>query len=293
MKWARLQRVVLGGALAASSLLTIPTAMAAPLTHSVRMAVNAGHARIGAGRTRSTWAASNWSGYAETGTFTGISGTWIVPQVSPTTSATYSSAWIGVDGFSNSDLIQTGTEQDYYNGSAHYDAWWEILPAAETALSFRSYPVSPGDHLSAHIWETTTTLSTGRTRQHGIEHVWQIAIADTTKGWDFQTGQAYNGPGTSAEWILEAPSVGGVAATLNPYTINAPAGAGDFDNAGTLSTIGTSRMPPYKNAALNYQNNAGAMIQKYVEVSTPGNPDRTLNAFDVKYGANMPATPTS
>ena len=48
---------------------------------------------------------------------------------------TYSSAWIGVDGFNDNDLIQTGTEQDYYSGGAHYDAWWEILPAAETEIS--------------------------------------------------------------------------------------------------------------------------------------------------------------
>jgi hypothetical protein len=256
------------------------------------MAVEGGHVRIGAGRTRSTWAASNWSGYAETGTFTGVSGTWIVPQVSRTASATYSSAWIGVDGFNNNALIQTGTEEDYYNGSPHYNAWWEILPAAETAISTSSYPVSPGDHMSAQIWETSTTVSAGRFHQRGTERVWQIAIADTTKGWHFQTGQAYNGPGTSAEWILEAPSVGGKVATLNPYTINAPAGAGDFDNTGTLSSIAGNSVPAYKNAGLNYNNDAGAMIQNNVQVSTPGNPDSGLKAFAVKYGASAPATPT-
>jgi hypothetical protein len=293
MKLARLQMVGLAGALAASSLLARPTAVAPPIAHSVRMAVNTGGDRIGVGRTRATWAASNWSGYAETGTFTGVSGTWIVPQVSRTASATYSSAWIGVDGFNNSNLIQTGTEEDYYNGSAHYNAWWEILPAAETAISTGSYPVSPGDQMSAQIWETSATASTGRARHQSTEHVWQIAIADTTKKWHFQTGQAYNGPGTSAEWILEAPSVGGRVASLNPYTINTPAGAGDFDTAGTLSTIGGNSVPTYQNAGLNYNNDAGAMIQNNVQVSTPGNPDHSLNAFDVQYGANTPARPTS
>jgi hypothetical protein len=293
MKLARLHTGALIGALGASSLLAIPTATGLPTSHSVRMAVGASHVTKDGGRTRSTWAASNWSGYAKTGTFTGVSGTWIVPQVSPTTSATYSSAWIGVDGFNNSDLIQTGTEEDYYNGSAHYNAWWEILPAAETAISTSSYPVSPGDHMSAQIWETSTTVSIGRFRHASSEHVWQIAIADTTKGWHFQTGQPYNGPGTSAEWILEAPSVGGKVATLNPYTVSAPAGAGDFDNAGTLSTIGGSNVPAYKNAGLNYNNDGGAMIQNNVQVSTPGHPDSSLNAFEVQYGANTPATATS
>ena len=43
----------------------------------------------------------------------------------------YSSSWIGIDGLANRDLIQTGTDSDYVDGSPHYDAWWEILPAAE------------------------------------------------------------------------------------------------------------------------------------------------------------------
>jgi hypothetical protein len=253
------------------------------------MAANADHVRTGAGRTRSTWASTNWSGYAKTGSFTGVSGTWFVPQVSRTASATYSSAWIGVDGFNDNDLIQTGTEEDYYNGAAHYNAWWEILPAAETAISISSYPVSPGDQMSAGIVETSTTVSTGRFRHQSIQHVWQINIADNTKGWQFHTSQAYNGPGTSAEWILEAPSVGGRIATLNPYTTNAPAGAGDFDAAGTVSTIGGSTV----NAGLNYSSDAGAMIQNNVQVSTPGKPDSHVKAFDVQYGAAMPATPIS
>jgi hypothetical protein len=293
MKFARLHTVGLAGVLAASAMLAIPTETAAPISHATRVAVNASQVRIGAGRTRSTWAASNWSGYAETGSFTGVSGTWIVPQVSATGSATYSSAWIGVDGFKNSDLIQTGTDEDYYNGSAHYDAWWEILPAAETGISTSSYPVSPGDQMSAQIWETSATVSTGRFRHQSTEHVWQIALADMTQNWQFQISQAYNGPGTSAEWILEAPSVGGRIATLNPYTIHGPAGAANFDNAGTLSTLGGSSAPAYKNAGLNYTNDAGAMIQNSVQVSTPGSPDSNLSGFDVQYGANTPATPTS
>ena len=87
---------------------------------------------------RNTWAASNWSGYAETGTYTGVTGTWTIPTVAVSTSATYSSAWVGVDGFNDSNLIQTGTEEDYYSGAAHYNAWWEILPASETACRART-----------------------------------------------------------------------------------------------------------------------------------------------------------
>src|SRR4051794_30938567 len=93
------------------------------------------------------WSASNWSGYAKTGSYTTATGRWVVPSVAATKSASYSSQWVGIDGFNNSDLIQTGTEADYYNRSAHYNAWWEILPAAETPIS--SMTVRPGDVMSA------------------------------------------------------------------------------------------------------------------------------------------------
>ena len=239
-----------------------------------------------------TWSASNWSGYAETGTFTGVSGTWTVPAVSATSSATYSSAWIGVDGFSDNNLIQTGTEEDYYNGAAHYNAWWEILPAAETAISTRSYPVTPGDRMSASIYETSqTTGGGGGFFRRQTEHVWDIKIADTTRGWSFSTNQGYNGAGSSAEWVLEAPEVGSRIATLAHYAISPPAGTGDFDNAGILTSIVSGGTPTYTSAGLNYPNDSGTMIQNGAQVSTPGDPDTALSAFNAAYGSAVPPTP--
>jgi hypothetical protein len=237
-----------------------------------------------------TWAASNWSGYAETGTYTGVSATWTVPTVTPSTTATYSSAWIGVDGFNNSDLIQTGTEEDYYNGAAHYNAWWEILPASETALP-TSYPIGAGDRMSASIYETSSTVSSGFFFRRTTEHVWDITISDTTRGWSYTTKQAYNGPGTSAEWVVEAPEVGNKIATLAHYTMTPPSGTGDFDHAGVLSTVVATGTPTYAGANLNYQNDSGVMIQNGAQVSTPGDPDVPLTAFNAAYGSVLPATP--
>src|SRR5690348_216755 len=63
------------------------------------------------------WASSNWSGYAVTGsTYSSVTAKWTVPSVAASRKATYSSDWVGIDGFNNSDLIQTGTESDYFNG---------------------------------------------------------------------------------------------------------------------------------------------------------------------------------
>jgi Peptidase A4 family len=246
---------------------------------------------------RSTWASSNWSGYAETGSFTGVTGTWTVPSVATTSSSTYSSAWIGVDGFNNDDLIQTGTEQDYYSGAAHYDAWWEILPASETEISPGSYPVSPGDRMSAAIYETsaTTTTTTNHgffSRQTTTEHVWSIKIADTTKGWSFTTTQAYSGPGASAEWIMEAPEVNGRIASLAHYTFSPPANTGDFDSAGYLKSIVSSGSPTYTGAGLSYTSDSGVLIQNGTQVSTPGDPDTAATAYNAAYGSTLPATPT-
>jgi Peptidase A4 family len=289
-------KLMAGFAAAAGALLCVPAvagsasvvASAAPsIVHAARVPV--AQSRLGGG-VHNTWSASNWSGYAETGTYTGVSGTWTVPAVSSSSGSTYSSAWIGVDGFNDSDLIQTGTEEDYYSGSAHYDAWWEILPASETEISPSTYPVSPGDRMSASIYETSATTG-GSGRHHSTEHVWDITIKDTTKGWSFSTSQGYSGPGTSAEWILEAPEVGGSIATLAHYTITPPSGLGDFDNAGILTSIVSSGTPTYTNAGLNYSNDSGVMIQKNVQVSTPGDPDSALTAFNIAYGSTLPSTP--
>ncbi|WP_261381741.1 G1 family glutamic endopeptidase [Paenibacillus cremeus] len=98
------------------------------------------------------WKSGNWSGYAlkkaKKNSFYSISGYWIVPRVKPSKQNKYSSVWIGIDGFNNASLIQTGTEQDYVNGKAVYYPWWEILPEPETTISL---PVSPNDLMFAKI----------------------------------------------------------------------------------------------------------------------------------------------
>lgn len=298
------------GALSSAGLLGVTLTLAAgagagtvatvapAIVHAPRIPANAHGAK-------NTWAASNWSGYAETGTgFTGVSGTWTVPLVggpnSP--SPSYSAAWVGVDGFNNSSLIQTGTEEDFYNGAAHYYAWWEILPAAETPLP-SSDVVIPGDTMKASIYETSAT-SGGFNRNgrfhFGSQHVWVISIADLSHPWSggaFVTNQTYNGPGTSTEWVLEAPQVGGHIATLAPYTISpSPSTNGDFDNAGVTHTIVQSGgTPSYTSALLNYSADSGVMIQNNATVSSPGVPGGTnANAFNIAYGPTPPSTtPTS
>lgn len=208
------------------------------------------------------WASSNWSGYAQTGTgFTSITGTWKVPAVTKSKSATYSSNWIGIDGFNNQSLIQTGTESDYYQGRTHYAVWWEILPAYETVIP--SITVRPGDTVSASI----SQVSAG---------TWKIAITDVTNGQSFSTTKAYSGPQTSAEWIEEAPTVGSGVAALAHY------GTATFDS-GTVNGGN-----PGLTAA-----QSGRMTSGSATISTPSIPDADTDGFNVAYGSVAPAPPAS
>lgn len=209
------------------------------------------------------WSSRNWSGYAiarSKGSMNSIAGEWIVPRVTSRKPNSFSSVWIGIDGFNNNSLIQTGTEQDYYNGSAHYYAWWEILPAVETRIPFR---VSPGDHMRAEIYN----LGRGK---------WSITLTNNTKHWTFSIDRFYKGPQSSAEWIVEAPQVNGRIATLADY------GKTSFRNCSVNGS--NPRLVKY---------NGGVMTQQNVRVSTPSAPNRNGNGFVVVYGSSTPQPPVS
>lgn len=257
-----------GATLSLSPAGTVSASMA--ITHAPRIALTPpktqpGHGGGGGGGGGSSsgfgWASSNWSGYAVTGgPYTAVTGQWVVPAVASSSKPTYSSSWVGIDGFNNSDLIQTGTEQDFYSGQPHYSAWWEILPAAETVIPD---PVSPGDVMQASIAKQPSGL-------------WLITLTDTTKGWTAQETESYSGPGTSAEWIQEAPTVGGRVATLADYgTTTFDPGTANGANPGLVAADG------------------GVMIQKRAQVSTPSLPDSDSDGFNISYGSSSPSAPAS
>ncbi len=212
------------------------------------------------------WASSNWSGYAETAgaPYTQATANWTVPSVSSSSSATYSSDWVGIDGFKNSDLIQTGTESDYYSGRAHYDAWWEILPAPETVIS--TITVSPGNKMQANIVKDSTTD-------------WTITITDVTTGKSFSTTQVYTGPGASAEWIVERPEVGGRLATLAHYKSPVTFDKGLSNNANPALTASDGG---------EMLNNSGTKV-----ISIPSKPDSDTDGFNCSYGSTAPSPPSS
>jgi hypothetical protein len=200
-------------ALTAAGLL-VPAAQAAPTAPgrvSASLASQESHALHGLGRTSNTTVASgNWSGYAavgSSGAYKSVSSSWVQPTVTCTSTNTYSSYWVGLDGYSNSALEQTGTEADCISGQAVYGAWWEVLPAAESAYSVT---VRPGDHLTASVTDNGNGTFT-------------MTLADSTQGWTKSTTHAGTSgyQDSSAEVIAEATSVNGKIAKLSKFgTVN-------------------------------------------------------------------------
>jgi hypothetical protein len=239
------------------------------------------------------WTSSNWSGYAiqsnTVGKYDAIAAEWTVPQVQVTTQRrpatwwgrllqwlrtlfvssssstdSYSAAWIGIDGFNDNSLIQTGTAQSIVNGIPQYYAWWEILPSPENAIDPSQYPVSGGDQVVASI-----------TRQ--TDGKWSISMGNRTRGWVFQqTDLSYAGAQTSAEWVMEAPFVNGQVAALSNY------GQMTFRNCAVNGT------DPYLQAA-----QGGVMLQNGEQVSTPSGPGPNGDSFTVQYGPTPPNPPSS
>ena len=203
---------------------------------------------------------SNWSGYALTAKpYSSMSGTWTVPAVTATPANAFSAMWIGIDGYSNAQLIQVGTNQFSFNNHSYYSAWWEILPDVETIIP--SMKVHAGDHMSAAV-----------SKQRGT--TWTISLSNLTTGKKFSTTKTYNGPGSSAEFIQEALTVGNGIATLPQYDTTG------FD----LALVNGAR------ADFN-QADSVAMVQGGVQVSTSSPPGDAGDAFDVAYGPDPPAAP--
>jgi hypothetical protein len=244
-----------------STAVSVPREMHAPRIPGPPPAITTGTQRV------LEWTSKNWSGYALTGTgFTAVTGTWHVPEVQTPTKkrllkkSAYSSTWVGIDGFNNRSLIQAGTEQDWVRGRALYQAWWELFPAPETPIP--SMTIHPGDAISVSI-------------TRGVPN-WTISVTDTTSGQSFSSSHAYHGPGASAEWIQEAPTLGRRVATLAVDSLAV------FDH-GTANGASPGLV----------SSESGAIFKARRQISTPSAPDTDADGFAVAYGSSAPPAPSS
>ena len=203
-------------------------------------AARVSHAPRIKGATNST--STNWSGYAVTGTtFTDVKGSWTQPTANCSSTAaspsngrgnghgnggggsgksqsSYSSFWVGLDGYSSGTVEQTGTDADCSGTTPVYYGWYEFYPAFPVNFS---NPVSPGDTINAEVSVSGGTVT--------------ITLQDATQGWTQHATQSSAGYAlSSAEWVAEAPSSGKVLPLANFGTV-------DFSNA---SATGGGRKGP-------------------------------------------------
>jgi hypothetical protein len=168
---------------------------------------------------------TNWSGYAAfgaPGSFTSASATWTQPAVSCTSQNTYSSYWVGLDGYNTSTVEQIGTEADCSNGSPRYYAWYETYPRPSY---FAAVNVTPSHTYSASV----------SARGKGS---YALTLTDVTTGQSFATTQKLNqAKGASAEVIVEAPWSGGTLPLANYGTVGFTGSKANGTGIGTFANV--------------------------------------------------------
>jgi hypothetical protein len=149
-----------------------------------------------------------WAGYVvmsnlilRQSVVTSVRGSWTVPAIESSGNDKYSAVWVGIGGYGEQSLIQTGTMQQFVNGEPTYYAWYELLP--NRAVRILNVPVQPGDKIMASV-----------NLVEGNANSWSVEISDVTSGDSFQKTFSYASSRLSAEWVVESPTVSGNISTL-------------------------------------------------------------------------------
>jgi hypothetical protein len=200
----------------------------------------AGHApRISLGPAPFQWGGNvrifesgNWSGYAVVGTgFTEARGSWTVPSIDCTANPNgAASFWVGLDGWDNDTVEQTGTESQCNGDNAVFYAWYEFAPKAGVTIT--SVRVSPGDNMSASVIYDDPDFV--------------VSMTNLTTGASYSTRSPFPpAQRASAEWIAESNGSAGLpdfdAVRFGQDFTRAPGGnyAADATTAGPISAFGS------------------------------------------------------
>ncbi len=204
----------------------------------------------------------NWSGYAVTGSAGSVSdakGSWVVPTANcAATPGADAAFWVGIDGFSDSTVEQTGVLIECSSsGTATYLAWFEFYP--RPAFQITSVAVSPGDTISAEV--------------KYLSGKFFVYLTDVTTGRSFTTSASVgNAQRTSAEWIAEAPSSGGSILPLADFgTANYGTDYTSIANTNT-ATVGTTTGPisSFSYTSITMVTSSGAVKASPSVLSTDG-----------------------
>lgn len=133
---------------------------------------------------------TNWSGYAVIGsTFSTATASWTQNAITCTSGdgQTDMSPWVGLDGFSNNTVEQTGTSGDCSGATPDYYAWFEMFPRGVHVIG---KTVKPGDKFTA------TVTHTGGTD-------YKLVLKDLTRGWTNSVTRSLKAKNASAEAVME------------------------------------------------------------------------------------------
>jgi Peptidase A4 family len=197
--------------------------------------------RVPAGQVSST----NWSGYAAAtnlnhptkNSVSAVSGSWIVPTIVSSGGNTYSSLWVGIDGYNSPTVEQIGTEHDFSGGVQQHYAWFEMYPGGSYVIN--GFPLKPGDVISASV-------------VYSGNNIFTMTLMNDTQKVSYTVPTQYTKSSTalreSAEWIVEAPYYNGILPLSNFATaylwgcmatingITAPIGNNSWQNVGIEMT---------------------------------------------------------
>jgi hypothetical protein len=165
-----------------------------------------------------TETSTNWSGgvvYAPAGaTFRWVQGDWVVPNVdAPTPNQWYYCAsWIGIDGDGSPDVCQAGVECEvYHSGTSiirNIYPWWEWYPLPEVQIT--NLAISPGDMV-------TVLICTSGANATSASAFFSNRTSGASTSFNFSAPAGTKLVGNCAEWIVEAPTVGGAQSAIADY----------------------------------------------------------------------------
>lgn len=196
-----------------------------------------------------SWETPNWAGYAVTQaktTFRSVSASFYVPYLDctgvPANNSTASSQWVGLDGWSDGTVEQTGLLSACVPDSTGQ-------PAPSYSVFFETYPkaayygvmvVHPGDALTASVSYSSST------------HKYAFTVKDSTIGQTFSHAQPCPAGSTcarsSAEVISEAP----MDSTTGNILPLADIQAATFSSATVTNSSGTKGGLSSSNWATNW-----------------------------------------
>ncbi|HLZ31500.1 MAG TPA: G1 family glutamic endopeptidase [Chloroflexota bacterium] len=170
--------------------------------------------------TRGSGTSNNWSGAVDSQpvcarrffcpitpapAVTGVEGIWTIPSVEGSGQVGTVSTWVGLDGFSNNQVQQIGTDATNTDfGFAMYEPWYELYPDGSQTIP--NLPIGPGDQMY------------GMVQYEAGNQIW-FFMEDLTTGdySSFVVPATYSSLGQSAEWIMERPEYNGTFDHPLPY----------------------------------------------------------------------------